>query len=249
MDYDQTTMPDNYDRGRTLPDGMLDLWLARIADALGGRSVEAIVDLGCGTGRFTSGLAEQFKTSVVGIDPSEKMLAEARAKPASGLVSFVKGAGECLPCSDASAGMIFASMSFHHFRDRTQVARECRRVLRESGVLCIRNSTRENGSPYLSFFPNYQSSLDMLPSAKDIVDAFTLNRFSLISYETVEHKMAENLYELATKAAFRADSTLIRLSEKDFERGMQSIRSAAQGDNSPVMIGIDLFIFAPLMTE
>lgn len=242
MDYDQTDMPENYDRGRKQPDGVLDMWLERIAAAVVGHPVAAVIDLGCGTGRFTEGLARRFQASVLGVDPSEKMLAQAKAKPAPPGVTFMRGSGEHIPAKEASADLIFASMSFHHFESRPQVARECRRVLRLNGHVCIRNSTRENGSPYEMYVPNYRDTLKLLPSAQEIIDAFCGGGFALCSHETVPHKMANNLSELADKAAFRADSTLQRLSDDDFAQGLANMRAAATG-SGPVMIGIDLFTF------
>jgi hypothetical protein len=56
--------------------------------------------------------------------------------------------------------------------------------------------------------------------------------------------MARDLNELAEKASYRADSTLLRLSDDDFERGVASIRHAARRDGDPVRLGIDLFVFA-----
>jgi ubiquinone/menaquinone biosynthesis C-methylase UbiE len=43
-----------------------------------------ILDLSCETGRYSGALAERFCTQVIGLDLSEKMLAEARPKTASG---------------------------------------------------------------------------------------------------------------------------------------------------------------------
>lgn len=242
MDYDRTDMPENYDRGRKQPDGVLDMWLERIAAAVAGHPIAAVIDLGCGTGRFTEGLARRFQASVLGVDPSERMLAQAKAKPVTAGVAFVRGSGEHIPAKESSADLIFASMSFHHFESRPQVASECRRVLRPGGHVCIRNSTRENGSPYEAYFPNYRDTLQRLPSAQEIVGAFCEGGFALRSHETVPHKMANNLSELADKAAFRADSTLQRLSEDDFAQGLANIRAAAAG-SGPAMIGIDLFTF------
>jgi trans-aconitate methyltransferase len=65
MDYDQTNMPESYDRGRTQPPGMLEMWMDRLAAALEGRKIASIIDLGCGTGRFTQGLADRFAAPVL----------------------------------------------------------------------------------------------------------------------------------------------------------------------------------------
>ena len=80
MDYDLTTIPDAYDRGRDHGPEVLNLWMSVIESHLAGGSVSMILDLGCGTGRFSDSLASRFGARVVGLDPSEKMLDQARRK-------------------------------------------------------------------------------------------------------------------------------------------------------------------------
>lgn len=244
MDYDQTDMPENYERGRSPPAGVLDMWMVRIAQALEGCKFENVVDLGCGTGRFTARLADLFGANVLGVDPSEKMLAVARGKPPRRDVEFVNGSAEQIPCADDSVDLIFMSMAFHHFRSREDAMRAFRRVLRQGGLICVRNSTRDRGSPYERFFPNYREVLDRWPSAAEIAAAFDDGGFEMRRHDVVDHMMARDLNELADKASYRADSTLLRLSDDDFERGLAAIRDAARMDGDPVMLGIDLFVFA-----
>jgi ubiquinone/menaquinone biosynthesis C-methylase UbiE len=139
-------------------------------------------------------------------------------------------------------------MAFHHFVDPGQVARECARVLHSGGAVSIRNSTRENGSPYERYFPNYAHTLEKLPAASEIIAAFVRNGFELARHETVAHKMADNASDLAEKASHRADSTLIRLADADFAAGLAKMRAIPRIDDGPQMIDIDLFVFvkAPL---
>lgn len=243
MDYDQTAMPDVYDRARKVPAGVLDMWMDRIAQALAGRRVANIIDLGCGTGRFTGALAKHFQADVIGVDPSQKMLAQAAAKDVPARVTFLHGTGEHIPCADGSADVVFSSMVFHHFVDRGRVASECRRVLRDGGAVCVRNSLREHGSPYEVYFPNYTATLADLPSADDIVSAFTACGFKLKSHDIVQHMMAESVSELADKARWRADSTLVRLSDADFAKGMARLDAAARVQSEPVVLGVSLFVF------
>lgn len=242
VDYDATDMPENYDRGRRPPPGVLEMWVDRIALALADRRVSTIVDLGCGTGRFSGLLADRFQANVLAVDPSERMLAQASAKRNAN-VRCLRGSGEEIPCGDAGADLIFASMAFHHFRSPDAVAKECGRVLRPAGFVCIRNSVREQSSPYEAFFPNYRLALDDLPAGADIVGAFVRNGFALRRQEIVLHTMAGSLSELADKASFRADTTLVRLSDSDFEKGLANMRLAAKTQPGPATIGIGLFLF------
>jgi trans-aconitate methyltransferase len=46
-------------------------------------AISLVVDLGCGTGRFSEMLAAELGARVIGLDPSEKMIDQARRKPAT----------------------------------------------------------------------------------------------------------------------------------------------------------------------
>src|SRR5688572_32670683 len=72
-DYDQTDIPAGYDRARDHGPEVLDLWMHTIATHLEGHSISHILDLGCGTGRFSEALAARFNAEVIGLDPSQKM--------------------------------------------------------------------------------------------------------------------------------------------------------------------------------
>ena len=57
MDYDLTDIPVGYDRGREHGPEFLNLWMNEIESRLDGQRITEILDLGCGTGRFSEGLA------------------------------------------------------------------------------------------------------------------------------------------------------------------------------------------------
>jgi SAM-dependent methyltransferase len=58
VDYDRTNIPEGYDRGRDHGPEALALWMSEIESRVRGRSIRRILDLGCGTGRFSQALAE-----------------------------------------------------------------------------------------------------------------------------------------------------------------------------------------------
>ena len=80
MDYDSTTIPDGYDLARSHTPEVLDLWVTAIASCAGQSPINSVLDLGCGTGRFSQALTSRFAADVVGVDPSAKMLERAQAK-------------------------------------------------------------------------------------------------------------------------------------------------------------------------
>src|SRR5271169_2480457 len=117
MDYDQGNIPSSYDAGRSYAPATLALWLDRISRCAPRGPLSRILDLGCGTGRFSGALADHFRAQVIAIDRSAKMLAEARKKSAP-RVRHARGSGESIPLRDASVDMVFMSMVFHHFEDQ-----------------------------------------------------------------------------------------------------------------------------------
>lgn len=246
MDYNDTDIAERYDRGRKLQPGMADLWLDHVGAHLPKRGIESVVDLGCGTGRFTRTLADRFDADTVGIDPSQKMLDVAQAKNLGARVTFRAGSAEAIPLPDRSADLVFMSMIFHHLKDTAKAASEIRRVLRPDGHLCVCNSTAEQRSPYAPFFPGFQEIADqILPPAAAIRAAYEGARFRLIAHDLVPHQMAPNWVELAEKAAHRTDSILLRLPHASFVQGVLAMR--AQAPAAPdefVGMNVDLFVFA-----
>ena len=130
MDYDKTRVPDTYDAGRTLNQPDRDALLAVFAAHIPAHEVATVVDLGCGTGRYSRFLSEALDAEVIGIDPSAKMLDQAIAKHDDARLSFRAGSAEKLPLDDGSADLVFMSMVHHHLKIPPETARECRRILR-----------------------------------------------------------------------------------------------------------------------
>jgi ubiquinone/menaquinone biosynthesis C-methylase UbiE len=57
VDYDLTSIPAGYDLGRDHSPEVLNLWMSVIDAHVDGKAISTILDLGCGTGRFSEGLA------------------------------------------------------------------------------------------------------------------------------------------------------------------------------------------------
>src|SRR4029077_4732813 len=116
-----------------------------------------IVDVGCGTGRFLEVLAGHFAARVGAIDPSQRMLDQARSNLTSGRVAVLRGSAAALPLLEGSADLIFMSMIYHPLAEPILAAKECHRVLHNAGHVCVRNTTRESDFPHRHFFPGIQT--------------------------------------------------------------------------------------------
>src|ERR1700741_3358505 len=93
MDYDKTEIPTTYDKARALAPETRRLWQDLLSVHLDRASISLVIDLGCGTGRFSELLAAHFGVQVIGIDPSLKMVAQARRKPTIRHVAYWPGSG------------------------------------------------------------------------------------------------------------------------------------------------------------
>jgi ubiquinone/menaquinone biosynthesis C-methylase UbiE len=247
MDYDTTDIASTYDRGRSLGAEVLDLWMTTIASYVEANHLNRILDLGCGTGRFSEALARRFDAEVIGIDPSTKMLEQARAKQVDKRVSYQLGCGEAIPLTDDSVDLIFMSMVFHHFDDRALATRECRRVLCEQGIVFLRTGIYERVSsyPYVDFFPGSRALLERrLPTATLVREIFEAAGFRTVGMEAVTQQIAPTLECYIERLSAGADSILASLSQRDFEVGMEALRAhAALIEPHAVSEPIDVFVF------
>ena len=247
MDYDSTDIPGVYDRARNHGPEVLELWMNVVASRAGEQRINTILDLGCGTGRFSESLAAHFDAEVIGIDPSEKMLDQARAKLRDRRVRYQLGRGEAIPLANDSVDLIFTSMTFHHFEDPVRVARECRRVLCVGARALLRTGIRERipEYPYVAFFPKSVSIMEnCLPTEKFVRTVFEAAGFNIVSGEIITQTIASDWAAYVEKVAAGADSVLAQLSASDFQAGLDAMRAHAERvRDTPVSEPIDVFVF------
>jgi ubiquinone/menaquinone biosynthesis C-methylase UbiE len=246
MDYDAYDIAEIYDRARALLPATARLWQELPADYIDPGAAPLIFDLGCGTGCFSELLAQRFGGQVIGIDPSKRMLKQARRKPNPGNISYWKASAEALPLSDGCADLVFMSMVYHHLGNPAAAMRECHRVLREGGYVCIRNATRESDFPDRHFFALGLLIDTELPARAKIVATFESVGFARVTHQVVRQTIAPDWPSFVEKSALRGDSFLARLSDKEFRAGMDALQ--AHGDSidlsAPVTEEIDWFVFA-----
>lgn len=118
---------------------------------LGGlRPPAKIADLGCGSGIFTSILAEK-SFDVTGVDISPGMIETAKKTypKEKHRTSFAVGDVEALDFADATFDGVLLSGLLHHLPDPTACVREVHRILKPGGVFMAFDPNRMNPFMYL----------------------------------------------------------------------------------------------------
>lgn len=111
-----------------------------------------ILDLGCGTGNYTTALGPQV-ASVVGLDLNRGMLASAVAKgDGTATAGLVQASAMALPFAGGSFDGVTCNHVLHHLETAETLpgllnlqvlAREVARVLRPGGMFCLQTVTPE----------------------------------------------------------------------------------------------------------
>ncbi|EFG78230.1 methyltransferase domain protein [Mycobacterium parascrofulaceum ATCC BAA-614] len=94
-----------------------------------------IADIACGTGILSDRIARELKPDeIYGVDMSEGMLAQARAR--TGRVRWLRGPAEQLPFDDGALDAVVTTSAFHFF-DQPAALREFHRVLAPGGLVAV----------------------------------------------------------------------------------------------------------------
>ena len=97
-------------------------------------SPRAILDVGCGTGHFTSRVAAELAGShVTGVDMDTGRIAFARARSGMRNADFSQGDLLALPFADGSFDLVFCRFVLVHVTDPTRALHEMARVARPGG--------------------------------------------------------------------------------------------------------------------
>jgi ubiquinone/menaquinone biosynthesis C-methylase UbiE len=116
---------------------------------------QRVLDVGCGTGRYCVLLAERG-ASVVGLDPSAKMLEQARQKTSSyPQLELWRGTIEQMDLPDGSFDLVLSALALSHLPELEPTVSEMVRVLKGGGRLIISDIHPYwpvSGHNYVEFF-------------------------------------------------------------------------------------------------
>jgi ubiquinone/menaquinone biosynthesis C-methylase UbiE len=101
-----------------------------------------IVDIGCGPGSITAGLAAAVTPgAVIGIDESKESIARARKEHGGlGNLSFIVASAYRLPVDDAGVDVAYAHQVLQHLGEPATALVEMGRALRPGGLVAVRDA-------------------------------------------------------------------------------------------------------------
>jgi ubiquinone/menaquinone biosynthesis C-methylase UbiE len=245
--YNDKDAATRYDTARALPKGTSKLWMDKLKQLLPLGSIQKILDLGCGTGRFVPALQATFNCPIIAVDPSVEMLNQGKARRHEE-VSWVQGTAEHIPLADNAVDLVWICQVYHHLDMPEDAFHEIRRVLTLSGCVVIRNGTLENEAEneWSHCFPEAQKiDCARLPSQKQVIDFVSNMGFESFAKETIYQYFAASYQEYYDKIAERGLSSLISISDEAFLAGLERLKRwiAEKPDGKPVYEPVDLFIF------
>lgn len=132
--YDDPTFFDGYLRLRAADTGLNGVLeqpaIRALVPPLAGLRV---LDLGCGFGDFAREARQDGAARVLGIDLSERMLAEARSRTSDPDIEFLRCSIEEFRSSAASWDLVVCSLALHYVKDYAAAVRQVAHCLRPGG--------------------------------------------------------------------------------------------------------------------
>ncbi len=228
ISYDERTA-EAFKAVREVPrDGLLE-WREAVRRHLRPSPGMTLVDIGAGTGAFSVAFRDWFDLTVLAVEPSASMRDQIPPTPG---IEVLEGDAGALPLPDDSADAAWLALVIHHVPDLEAAAREIRRVLRPGAPVLIRQGFpgRCERVELLRWFPETARVVETYPSVADTCEAFAAAGFRREALEQVRETYPASLADFFGQVdTFRqADTTMRSLTEDEFLRGKERLRSAVR---------------------
>jgi SAM-dependent methyltransferase len=243
IDYD-ARLHSVYVAGRQMSPEALTIWMETFARQLPERRPLTWLDLGSGAGRLTPALADEFGGPAYGVEPSDRMRAQAPAHPA---VTYAAGSAEQIPLPDASCDAALLFFVWHHVADREAAARELRRVVKPGGKLFLQVnfSDRMPDTWWFRINPEWrEADRAQFPSRQQVIGDFTGAGWTLAARDQVTWPRSASLADDAARLRLRSVSMFELMSAEVIEEGFARIEAALPSlDDGPQHETNELLVF------
>ena len=222
------------------------LWADAFRATLPATPLRRLLDIGCGTGRFTAFLADVFGTPAIGIDASVAMIQERLPSPGAP-VAFLAAKATALPFRASTVDLALLSMVYHLLAPAMPAIAELHRVIRPGGWVLLRTPTREllDRVEFLAFFPEARAIDDArMPPRAQIYDTFARAGFAAHTWRIVEQEFATTPLEALERVRRRAFSTLRLIPDEAFAAGVARYEAHCRSaPSTPQTESLEFFVF------
>jgi ubiquinone/menaquinone biosynthesis C-methylase UbiE len=228
VDYDERQHA-VYAAGRQMQPDALRTWMEAFARHVPETRPVAWLDLGSGIGRMTPSLATTFGGPVYGVEPSDKMRAQAIVHAGHPAVTYEAGSAEHIPLPDSSCDAALLFFVWHHVIDRVGAVRELRRVVRQGGKVFVQAnfSDRTPDAWWLHVVPEWMNIHQGLYQSEDgVVSDFAGAEWSLVSRDEITWLRSASMAEDFERLKLRPTSLFEYMSEEQIEAGFAKIEAA-----------------------
>ena len=246
VDYDER-QHSIYAAGRQMSPDALQTWMDAFARHLPETRPLAWLDLGSGTGRMTPSLASAFGGPAYGVEPADKMRAQAVAHAGHPAVTYAAGSAEHIPLPDTSCDAALLFFVWHHVVDRDGAAQELRRVVKPGGKLFVQAnfSDRVPDVWWLHVVPEWMSVHQaQYQSEEEVQNDFAGTGWTLASRDEITWLRSASLAEDFERLRLRPTSLFEHMSDEVIEAGFARIEAALPSlDDGPQFETSALLVF------
>jgi SAM-dependent methyltransferase len=218
---DYSKIAEYYDNVRPAPAPVLVSKIVEFGKISKGSSV---LDVGCGTGRFSVTISDITGSDMCALDPSVEMLKHATLKDRSKRILWIRAEGQHLPFKDGLFDCVYMTAALHHIEDKEKAIHEVYRVLRRDGSCLIMTFSHYAIRRHVTHdFPGVVAiDLKRIPSVPSVKSIMTMAGFRATHHHTV--KIEEGYVptdEYLERVRNKYMSTLTLLDEEAFQRGLK----------------------------
>lgn len=191
---------------------------------LGNHNKKTLLDIGCGTGRYTCGFASTGLFTI-GLDNSKNQIGIAVNK-----VPSMIGSALSLPFSNDSFDILSFILMVQQIgiSDLEKVFSEAYRVLNPSGLVWMKTCSHEDlvKRPFGDYFPSaIDINLQRYPKIDDLID-----QLSTLGFKLTRKKSIKNIYQmkgvdLIERFTQKHNSTLHLIPAGEYDEGMLKMKS------------------------